>query len=192
MPYFPRLLATCSAVLMATSAFALTPAEHKAEKDRISAEYKAAKAQCKSMKGNANDVCEKQAEGREKVALAELNYQKDATEGNRHKLAKAKADADYDVASEKCDDQAGNAKDVCKKDAKAAHVRALEAAKVAEVRHAPRADAAAKAADVSAARKDASQHVREAEYKAAAERCDTLSGDAKDKCVNDAKRQFGQ
>ena len=32
----------------------------------------------------------------------------------------AKADATYEVAKERCDDLSGNAKDVCKKDAKAA------------------------------------------------------------------------
>ncbi|MDH1293818.1 hypothetical protein N5C43_21495 [Comamonas terrigena] len=192
MHKFPQLLATCVAAVMVTSAFALTPAEQKAEKDRISADYKAAMAQCKSMNGNAKDVCEKEAKGHEKVALAELDFKKDATESNRYKVAKARADAGYDVAVEKCDDQSGNAKDVCKKDAKADHVKALEAAKVAEVRNEPNANSAAKAADVSDARKDADRKVREAEYKAATERCDALSGDAKDKCVTDAKRRFGQ
>jgi hypothetical protein len=192
MQKFPQLLATCVAAVMATSAFALTPAEQKAEKDRISADYKAAVAQCKSMNGNAKDVCEKEAKGHEKVALAELDYKKDASESNRYKAAKARADAGYDVATEKCDDQSGNAKDVCKKDAKAAHVKALEAAKVAEVRNEPNADPNSKAADVSAVRREADKNVREADYKAAAERCDALSGDAKDKCVTDAKRRFGQ
>jgi len=192
MQKFPQLLVTCAAAVIATSAFALTPAEHKAEKDRITADYKAAIAHCKSMNGNAKDVCEKEAKGHEKVALADLDYKKDATESNRYKVAKARADADYDVATEKCDDQSGNAKDVCKKDAKAAHVKAIEAAKVSEVRNEPNSNSAAKAADVSEARKDADRKVREAEYKAAAERCDALSGDAKDKCVTDAKRRFGQ
>jgi hypothetical protein len=41
----------------------------------------------------------------------------------------AKAEADYDVAKEKCDDQSGNAKDVCKKDAKAAFTSAKADAK---------------------------------------------------------------
>lgn len=192
MQHFPKLIATCVAALMATSAFSLTPAEQKAEKDRISADYKAANAQCKTMKGNSKDVCEKEAKGREKIAMAELDYKRDATESNRYKVAKTKADADYDVASEKCDDQSGNVKDVCKKDAKAAHVKAVEAAKVSEVRNESGSNSAAKAADVSEARKDADKKVREADYKAAAERCDALSGDTKDKCVNDAKRQFGQ
>lgn len=187
-----QLLTTTLAAVIATSAFALTPAEQKAEKGRIEADYKSAKANCKSMKGNAKDVCEKEAKGREKVALAELDYKKSATVSNRYKIAKASADADYDVANEKCDDLSGNAKDVCKKDAKAAHVKALEAAKVYEVRSEPNGNAAEKAADVSEARKDADRNVREADYKAAAERCDAMSGDAKDKCVNDAKRRFGQ
>ena len=42
------------------------------------------------------------------------------------------------------------------------------------------------------ARKDAAQEMREANYKAAKERCDSLSGDAKDKCVADAKREYAQ
>ncbi len=99
-----KIISVCAATLMASSAFALTPAEHSAEKTRIETEYKAAKQQCKSMKGNAKDVCEKQATGQEKVAKAELNFRADGSESNRHKLAKAKADANYEVAIEKCDD----------------------------------------------------------------------------------------
>lgn len=188
----PKFLAVCFTALMATSAFALTTAEHKAEKDRISADYKAANAQCKSLKGNAKDVCEAEAKGHEKVGMAELDYKAKTTEANRYKLAKTKADADYSVAKEKCDDMSGNAKDVCKKDANAAHVKAVEAAKVADVRNESNKNPEAKAADISEARKDSSQNVREADFKAAKERCDALSGDAKDACVNDAKRKFGQ
>ena len=191
-PKLPQMFALCAAALVATSSFALTSAEHKAEKHRIEADYKAAKAACKSMKGNAKDVCEKEAKGHEKVALAELEYKQDASEGKRYKLAKTKADADYEIAKERCDDQAGNPKDVCKKDAKAAHVKAVEAAKVAEARNEAGKSPAAKAADVAEARKDAAAHTREADYKAAAERCDALSGDAKSACVDDAKRKFGQ
>lgn len=192
MQHFPKLLTTCASILIATSAMALTPAEHKAEKDRISADYKAAQTQCKTLQGNSKDVCEKEAKGREKVAAAELDYKADASESNRHKAAKAKADADYDVAKEKCDSQSGNAKDVCVKDAKAAHTKALEAAKVAKERGTANSDPAEKAADVAEARKDASQNVREAEYKAAAERCDSLSGSSKDQCLSEAQRKFAQ
>ena len=40
------------------------------------------------------------------------------------------------------------------------------------------------------ARADASQDKRRAEYLAARERCDAYSGDAKDRCVSDAKNRF--
>lgn len=188
MPLNSKIFAVCAAAMMVSSAFALTPAEKKVEKERISAEYKSAKEQCKPMKGNAKDVCELQAKGHEKVALAELDYKAEANESNRHQLAKTKADTAYDIAKEQCDDRTGNDKDVCKKDAKAAHVKALEMAKVADVRN----DPAAKPSDMANARKDASDKTREADYKAAKERCDALSGDDKDTCVADAKRRFGQ
>lgn len=192
MQFTQKIIAVCAATFMASTAFALTPAEHDAEKTRIETEYKAAKQQCKSMKGNAKDVCEKQASGQEKVAKAELDFRADGSESNRHKLAKAKADADYDVAKEKCDDLSGNAKDVCTKDAKAAHVKALEAAKVAEARMEPNSNTASKQAHVADTRKEADEKVREAEYKAAKERCDAMSGNAKDACVADAKRKYAQ
>ena len=189
---FKQKLTAVFAVACMSSVFAATPAENKAAKDQISADYKAAKAQCNNLMGNAKDVCEKEAKGREKVAEAELAYRGDASERHRHSLAKAKADAEYDVAKEKCDDLKGNPKDVCVKDAKAAHVKALEAAKVSEARNESNVSGTKRAADVSEARKDANENVREAQYKAARERCDALSGDVKDKCVADAKRIHGQ
>lgn len=192
MHFTPKFMAVVAATVMASSAFALSNDEVKVEKDRIAAEYKAAKNHCDTMSGNSKDVCEKEAKGREKVAKAELDYRRNATEKNRHDLAKAKADAAYDVAKEQCDDRSGNAKDVCEKDAKAEHVKALEAAKVADARADSNKQGASKAAHVSEVRKDAAENVKEAEYKAAMERCDTLSGDVKDKCQNDAKRTFGQ
>jgi hypothetical protein len=185
---FKQTMACCAAVFMMTSSFAMTSAEQKVEKERITADYKAAHNQCKALKSNAKDVCEKEAKGHEKVALAELEYKKNPSDSNRYHVGKTRADAEYEVMQEKCDDQTGNAKDVCKKDAKAAHVKAVETAKVAEVRN----DPGAKPSELSEARKDASDHVRKADYKAAAERCDALSGDAKDKCIMDAKRQYAQ
>jgi hypothetical protein len=41
----------------------------------------------------------------------------------------AKAEADYRVAKERCDDQAGNVKDVCLEEAKAAEAAAKADAK---------------------------------------------------------------
>ena len=109
-----------------------------------------------------------------------------------YKAAKDQIAADYKVNQQKCDALSGNAKDVCVKDAKAAHVTAKENAKVAKAAAKPGETATEKAAGVAEARKDAAAEKNEANYKAAKERCDALAGDLKSKSVDDAKRQFGQ
>src|SRR4029077_14540301 len=101
----------------------------------------------------------------------------------------ARAEATYEVAKEKCDDLSGNAKDVCMKEAKAAQVKAKADAKVDRVS----SDTQNKAADKTAeARRDASDDKRNADYKVAIEKCDALSGGAKDACVQDAKARYGK
>lgn len=96
----------------------------KADEERIEADYKADKAKCDGMKGNAKDVCVKEAKGKEKIAKAELDARTDPSEHNQRKVLEAKAEAQYDVAKEKCDDMKGNEKSACEKDAKAEHERA--------------------------------------------------------------------
>ncbi len=97
----------------------------------------------------------RKTKGAEKVAKAELDARYKPSDKAAYKAREAKADADYEVAKEKCDDLSGNAKDVCVKDAKAAHVSAKENAKVARAAAKPADNTAAKQADVAEARKDA-------------------------------------
>ncbi|WPB58148.1 hypothetical protein [Xylophilus sp. GOD-11R] len=171
-------------------ASAMTKDEHKAAADQISATYKTDKAACDGMSGNAKDICTSEAKGKEKIAKAELDAQYKPSAKADRKVRDTKADAAYDTAKEKCDDQTGNAKDVCVKEAKAAQTSAKADAKVAKTANDAKAGDAS-AAKVSEERKDASKDKREADYKVAKERCDTLSGNAKDTCVNDAKTKFG-
>jgi hypothetical protein len=98
-----------------------------AEDERIEAEYKADKAKCDAMKGNAKDVCEKEAKGKEKVAKAELDARANPSERNQRKVDEAKAEARYEVAKERCDDMKGKEKNACEKEAKAEHDRAKAA-----------------------------------------------------------------
>src|SRR6185369_2514716 len=102
----------------------LTKDSYKADKESIVAEYKADKSACSAMSGNQKDICVAQAKGKEKVALAELEANYPPTAKNQHQVRIAKAEADYAVARERCDDKAGNAKDVCIKEAKAAEAAA--------------------------------------------------------------------
>jgi hypothetical protein len=151
---------------------------YKSGKDAISAQYKTDKAACDSLSGNAKDICVAEAKGKEKVAKAELEYNHTGKPADQNKLNKVRAEAAYDVAKEKCDDKAGNDKDVCVKEAKAAETKAKAEAKAGK--------------ETGEARKEATNDKRDADYKVAAEKCDTLSGDAKDSCVKAAKARYGK
>ena len=97
------------------------------------AQYKLDKAACDALSGNAKDVCVEEAKGKEKVAKAEADAAFENTSKAREKARTARADSAYEVAKEKCDDLAGNPKDVCLKEAQAAHVKATADAKVDRV-----------------------------------------------------------
>jgi hypothetical protein len=114
----------CSAAMVAAHAAPMSKEEASAEKSRIEADYKSERKACDALAGNAKDVCVEQAKGKEKVARAELDYKQDASPRHRDKVAEVRADADYSVAKEKCDDLSGDQKDVCVKDAKAAKAKA--------------------------------------------------------------------
>jgi hypothetical protein len=152
-------------------------------------QYKADDTACSSLSGNAKDICVQEAKGKEKVAKADADAAYQNTPKARESARNAHADAAYAVAKEKCDDLSGNPKDVCVKEAKAAHVKAKADAKVDRVASDTRNTSADKNAD---ARKDAAADKRDADYKVATEKCDALAGSAKDGCVRDAKARYGK
>ena len=151
---------------------------YKSGKDSISSQYKTDKAACASMSANAKDICQEEAKAKEKVARAELEYGYTGKARDGTKVLEVKAKTAYAVAKEKCDDQAGNAKDVCRKEAKAVEVKALADAKMGK--------------QIGEARKDAAVDKRDADYKVAVEKCDALAGDPKTSCMNAAKAKYGK
>jgi chromosome segregation ATPase len=167
----------------------MTRDAYKAEKDRIEAEYKAAKEACNKLSGNAEDVCKAEARGNQRIAEADLDAKNSGTAKARAEARNARAEAAYAVAKEKCDDLAGNPKDVCVKEAKAAQTKAKADAKADRKVADARKDADERTAE---ARKDAAEAKRDADYRVAVERCDRMAGDAKDACVKDAKARFGK
>jgi hypothetical protein len=180
------MLQHCKSALAIAALFAaggacaatMNDADHKAGKDRISADYKADKAACDSFSGNAKDICVEQAKGKESVAKAELEANYSGKAADMAKVAVVKADASYAVAKEMCDDKGGNAKDVCISEAKAAHTKELADAKLSK--------------KVGEAKTDATQDKRDADYKVAAEKCEALAGDAKASCLSAAKQRFNK
>jgi len=183
------IAAAIAATIGEPSAAGMSKSDYLASKERIGAEYKTAKNSCEPLAANAKDICMAQAKGGERVALADLTASYQPTVKARYDARLARAEADYSVAKEKCDDQAGNAKDVCVKEAEAVRTTAKADAKA----HMKATDAKVAAGkEITAANKDASAAKRDAEYAVAKEKCDALAGAAKDSCIGSAKANFGK
>jgi hypothetical protein len=184
----------------AASAAPLSKVEYKTGKTEIAATLKAGKLACDAQTGNAKDICIEEAKGVEKVALAELQARYEPTTRHTYDVGVAKAKAAFAVAKEKCDDQTGNAKDVCRKEAAANHTAAMAEAKLAEKTSMNNSTANEKITDAkttamdknASAQKTANTDIRDADYKTATEKCDAFAGDVKAKCVAEAKTRFGK
>ena len=195
-------LALAIGLLMSVSAMAQTMSygDYQSGKSKIKTEYKAEKKSCDSLAGNAKDVCVKQAKGKEEVAQAELYDSYKPSPKAHYKVQVAKAEATYDVAKERCDDLAGNPKDVCRKEAKAALTTAKANARVAMTTQADNATANQKSAAAqnqaskqnAAVRSDAAADKRAAQFQVEKEKCDAFASTAKDNCLKAAQANFGK
>ena len=96
-----------------------------------------------------------------------------------YNAAKARADADYNTSHSSCKDFSGNDRDICVQKAKAARSKA-------------KAEAKANFEGTGEAKLEAREGIIAAEYKFEKEKCDSLSGDAKDVCVAEAKATFAK
>lgn len=205
------VLTIASVFSVGAMAQAMTKVQYETARTGISADYKLAKAACDAFSGNAKDICRAQASGNQKVATAQLKAAYTPSETASYQVRLSRADANLDLAREKCDDLAGNVKDVCVKEAKAVAVTAKANAKVhmttamahdAAYAKASKAQvvadekarqAQAQADEISAvARNDADTEMRAAALAVAKEKCDALAGDAKGNCIKDATARFGK
>ena len=92
------------------SAFAadtMTKAELKDAKTKIEADYKAALVPCDSLAGNPKKICTVEAKGNKKTALANLDASNEPSIKHQQKASDAKAEAAYDLAHQKCQEQSG-------------------------------------------------------------------------------------
>lgn len=172
-----QVSAFAAALLIAGSVVAVTKDEYRTNRDRIGTEYKASKAKCDGLSGQPKDLCVAQAKAAEKRAKARAEADYENTPKAREKAVVADAEATYMVARAQCAVKTGNDKDVCVKAAKAAEAKTKADAKAAR--------------QTTVARADAKDTKRDADYKVAREKCDPMTGAAKDKCVADAKARFG-
>ena len=173
---------------------------YKVAADRITTDYTTEKASCDVLSGNTKDVCLATAKSKEQIAKADLEVRYEPTSKNRYQALVTKAEADYAVANEKCDDKVGNDKDICVKEAKAIETRIkadaeaqLKTADANKAANEKSAEAAIKArAEGAEARQEAATDKRDADYAVAKEKCDSLASGAKDSCVNEAKTKFSK
>lgn len=193
-------LAVSLAFSAGASAEGISKDDYKAAKDKIAAEYTLAKTGCASLSGNPNDICVAEAKGKENVAVAELEASYKPTPKTHYQALIAKAEADYTVAKERCDDMAGNAKDICVKEAKAVKTAAeadakaqLKTADANATANEKSSDARSKADNQAAdANKEARADKLDAQYTVAKEKCDMYAGGAKDQCLERAKVRAGK
>lgn len=108
------------AVSVAAVAQTLARNQYKSARSGLTAEHKSAAAACGSLSGQAKDICRVEASGNEKVAKAELRARYKPSDNASYKVRIARADADYSLAAEKCNNKAGTGKDLCVKQATAA------------------------------------------------------------------------
>jgi hypothetical protein len=164
---------------LAATAFSATAASvDKEQHDRIKSEYKMDMEKCGSLSGNPHDVCKAEAKAGEEKAEAKLKADEKPSAKNSRHMQEEYADADYKVSIEKCDALKGNDKDVCVKEAKAAKVSALENAKTNK--------------EVADRKEDSADAKNNAAYAVAKEKCDAYAGAAKEKCVAEAKLNYGK
>jgi len=196
-------IATAMGLMLSLGALAQTPdappLPADASPQSVATTFKTDKAACGALAGNTKDICVVHAKGRQNVALAELAQRKAPSTTTTYRLSLARADAIYDESAERCDDLSGNAKGVCKKEAKAVHVSAKADATTVRKASDAQANASestikakAKASDeVADAKLDARSDKREAQYELAKEKCGALASTAKDDCLAKAKSSWG-
>lgn len=163
----------------------ISKADYELEKTKISKAYDVDKAQCKELSGNRKDVCIEEAKAKESIAKAELEAQYKDTGKARINAAQEKVNANYNVAKERCDDLAGDAKSLCVTKAKAERDRGLADVKANKKMYEARKD-------ISEAKEKATEEKREADYDVDIKKCDQLAGDAKDSCQDNVKKRYGK
>jgi hypothetical protein len=177
----PSLIAAtlfCATSAIASTTTPLNREVYSMARDDIQALYKAERDACKSLSGNAKDICVETAKGREKVALAHLEFQRSGKPADRASLAKAQLEARYEIAKERCDDLSGNAKDACQVQARSERDKAMADMKAAK--------------EIAEIRSEQQVSKDRADFAMAQEKCNSLSGARKDSCEAAARARYMQ
>jgi hypothetical protein len=165
---------------------ALTTDEVKANKVRIEEQYDHAQTRCRRVQGHAREVCNEQARGERDLQQAQLQFQAEPTADNDEKVRVAKAEAAYSLALVQCKPMDGQARSVCRQDAKTVFAEARTEAKLQKevTEQQLRADVTVRD------RSDQQEKIALTQFNAARERCEMLPGEGRENCLTDLKKRF--
>jgi hypothetical protein len=104
---------------------------YTAEREKIEADFKAAKKGCDPMKGNEQDKCKAEAKYNEQKAKADLEVKYKGTADAAYDASVKTAKAKHDWDKQKCHDMKGAEQSACKKQASADEKKAIADAKAA-------------------------------------------------------------
>lgn len=106
---------------------------YKAAQQRIEAQGKSQRQACGRLRGNAKDLCEAKADGWEKIAKAQLETRYKPGPESEKKEKFARAEADFELAKQRCQALKDRARDTCVAQAKHDREAAERLAKVEKV-----------------------------------------------------------
>jgi hypothetical protein len=129
------------------------------------ADYDASRVRCRELSGNDRDICVQTAKAERTKAKGGAKSKYQGTGEAKLEAREDAIDADFKVAKEKCDSLAGDAKNVCSADAKAAHTKAEAVL-------------------------EADEKTMKADYKVAKAHCATLPRADRRACLKEAKVKF--
>ncbi|WP_255753502.1 BON domain-containing protein [Massilia sp. erpn] len=129
-----KKLALITLAMMASASIAVAQnadsSAYKAAHDKATSDYKAAKDRCSdTLSGNAKDVCQEEAKVTRARAESDAVAQHKNNKRDLEKAHKKVAEAEYDLAKEKCDDLSGDAKSACVSQAKSVRDTSLASIK---------------------------------------------------------------
>ena len=104
---------------------------YTAEREKVEADFKAAKKACDPLKGNEQDKCKAEAKYNEQKAKADLEVKFKGTADAQYDAAVKTAKAKHDLDKQKCHDLKGADQSACKKQASADEKKAIADAKAA-------------------------------------------------------------
>ena len=167
---------------------ALTKDDVKAELVRIEEQYDQSQTRCRRVQGHARELCNEQARGQRDIQTAELDFRAQPNADTDQKVRLAKAEAAYSLALVRCKEFDGQARRVCRADARTTWDEAKNEAKLQKEVVAQQLQAE----NTVRERTVLSEKIAAAEYAAARARCEMLPGEGRDNCLADAKRRFNR